>query len=113
MNLFYIFNLIDVVLRTLMVFILAYIGLRIRNMDTDVVKSRIFLRYDTLKSAFNLVLLLSPFFLVSAFLEYPDLKMYYGEEIVHLTQDIFLLIFQTGVIYLLVVLYKTINRPVS
>ena len=111
MNLFYIFNIADAVLRTVMVFILAYIGLRIKNMDADVVKSRIFLRYETLKNAFNLVLLLSPFFLVAAFLEYPDLKMYYGEEMIHFTQDIFLLIFQTGVIYLLVVLYKSLNRP--
>lgn len=111
MNLFYIFNITDAVLRTATVFILVYIGLRIRNMDTDVVKSRIFLKYDTLKSAFNLVLLLSPFFLVSAFLEYPYLKMYYGEEMIHLTQDIFLLIFQTGVIYLLVVSHSALNRP--
>ena len=111
MNLYYIFSITDAALRTVIVFILVYIGLRIRNTDTDIVKSMIFLRYDVLKSAFNLVLLLSPFFLVSAFLEYPDLKTYYGDEIVHLTQDIFLLIFHTGIIYLLVVLYKTLNRP--
>jgi hypothetical protein len=108
---YYIFNIIDTILRMAIVFLLFYIGFRFRSMDTDVIKSRIFLKYDKLNSALNIILLVSPLFLLSAFLEYPGLKTYYDEDTIHLIQDICLVIFQPGVIYFLYVLSKSLNRP--
>lgn len=108
---FYIFSIIDATMRTIIVILLFYIGLRFKSMDTDVVKSRIFLKYDTLKSSLDLILLVSPLFLFAAFLEFPGMKTYYSEYTLHFIQDIFLILFQPSVIYFMLVLYKTLNRP--
>lgn len=98
-------------MRMITIILLFYIGFKFRSMDTDLVKSRIFLKYDTLKSSLNLIVLVSPLFLFAAFLEYPSFKTYYSEYTIHFFQDIFLILFQPSVIYFMFVLYKALNRP--
>ncbi len=111
MDIFYVFNLIDFSLRLFIVGLIFVIYQKLRKMDTDLLRSITYLKFDQMKSAFNYILLLSPFFLIASFLEYPEFDSIYGDEVVHLIQDLMLFIFQTGVIYFLTIVYKVLNFP--
>jgi uncharacterized membrane protein len=111
MDVFYALNLIDFGTRVSLVSVLFLIFLKLQKMDKDIVRSKIFLKYDKLRGALRYILILSPLFLLASLLEYPEFRSVYGEESVHSVQDIFLLFFQIGVIYFLAVVYKAINMP--
>ena len=80
-------------------------------MDNEILKSLAYLRFDKIKGALNFVIILSPFFLAASVLEYPEFNQIYGEVHIHLYQDILLILFQTGVIYFLVIVYRAMNLP--
>jgi len=111
MNFFYILNLIDFVIRILMVCILFLIFLKLHKIDNEIIKSIAYLKFDSVRRAINYVLITSPFFVAASVLEYPGFRSLYGEELVHFMQDIFLICFQIGIIYFLVVVYKALNLP--
>lgn len=105
----YLLNILDFLERIILVVILFIIFFKIRKMDKEILKSVTYLRFDRIRNALNFVMILSPFFLAASVLEYPGFLQIYGEEQVHFIQDIMLIFFQTGVIYFLAVVYKTLN----
>lgn len=111
MNVFYILNLIDFVVRILMVCILFLIFLKLHKIDNEIIKSIAYLKFDSVLRAINYVVIASPFFMAASVLEYPGFRSLYGEDLVHFMQDIFLVFFQIGVIYFLAVAYKALNLP--
>ncbi len=111
MDIFYIFHTIDTLLRIFIVVQVFLIYLKLRIIDKDFLRSITYLNFDLLKSAFNNILILSPFFLIASFLEYPEFDKIYGDEIVHLLQDSLLFVFQIGVIYFLAIVHKVLNFP--
>lgn len=111
MDIFYTLNLIDFAGRIILVSMLFLIFLRIHKMDIELIKSITYLNFNKVRNALNYVLILSPFFLAASILEYPEIRSIYGEESVHMIQDLLLLFFQIGVIYFLVVVHKTLKIP--
>ena len=111
MNIFYAFNLMDFILRMIIVGFILLIFVDIRRKDIDLLKSITYLKFNRIRSASNYVILSSPFFLVASFLEYPGLRFAYGEDTVHLLQDVSLLLFQICVIYFLAVVHKALKSP--
>jgi len=105
----YLLNILDFLERIILVGIMFFIFSRLRKMDKEILKSVIYLRFDTIRNALNFVMILSPFFLAASVLEYPGFVQSYGKEQIHFIQDIMLIFFQTGVIYFLAVVYKTLN----
>lgn len=91
--------------------LLFLIYVKLLKKDKDVIRSRIFLKYEELRSALGYVLVLSPLFLIASVFEHPFFRFTYGEESVHLVQDIFLIVFQTGITYFLAIVYKTLKMP--
>jgi len=111
MDIFYSLNLIDFAVRIALVGMVLLIFLKLHKMDNEIIKSIIYLNFNKVRNALNYVVISSPFFLAASLLEYPGFRSIFGEEIVHLIQDLSLLFFQIGVIYFLVVVYETLNIP--
>lgn len=111
MDIFYTLNIIDFITRISLVGIFFLIFIKLQRIDKDIIKSRIFLKYEELIAALRYVLILAPLFIIASVLEYPEFRFIYGEEVVHLIQDLLLLFFQIGIIYFLVVVYKVLNLP--
>ncbi len=111
MDLFYTFNIIDFLIRLFIVGQIFLIYLKLRTIDRDFLRSITYLNFDLLKSGFNYILYLSPFFLIASILEYPEFDKIYGVEMVHIIQDSMLFIFQIGVIYFLTIVHKVLNFP--
>lgn len=109
MDFYYTFNIIDFILRLFIVGQIILIYLNIRKIHEDFLRSITYLRFERIKSAFNYVIILSPFFLIASILEYPEFNLIYGDEVIHLIQDSMLFIFQIGVIYFFTIVNKVIN----
>ena len=105
----YLLNILDFLERIILVGMMFSIFIKLRKMDKEILKSIIYLQFNTIRNALNFVMILSPFFLAASVLEYPGFVRIYGEEQVHFIQDIMLIFFQTGVIYFLAVVYKALN----
>lgn len=111
MNLLYAFNLIDFILRLAIVGLIFLIFLNIRRTDINLLKSLTYLKFNIIRKASKYVLFSSPFFLAASLLEYPEFRFVYGEDSIHLAQDIFLFIFQISVIYFLAIVHKALKLP--
>lgn len=111
MDIFYALNIADFATRVSVVGLLFLIYVKLLKKDKDIIRSRIFLKYEELRSALGYVLILSPLFLVASVLEHPLFRFTYGEESVHLVQDIFLIVFQVSITYFLAIVYKTLKMP--
>ena len=105
----YILNILDFLTRIILVSIMFLIFFKLRKMDKEIFKSLIYLRFDKIRSALNIVMISSPFFLAASVLEYPGFVQIYGESQIHFIQDILLIFFQTVVIYFLVIGYRAMN----
>ena len=105
----YILNILDFLARIILVSIMFLIFFKLRKMDKEVLKSFIYLRFDKIRSAMNIVMISTPFFLAASVLEYPGFVQMYGESRIHFIQDILLILFQTAVIYFLVIVYRAMN----
>lgn len=97
--------------RIVLVGLLLLIFMKLRSMDSEIIKSVIYLKFNRVRRAFYFVLLFSPFFLAASLLEYPDFVYIYGEEKIHFLQDTLLFFFQIGVIYFLAVAYRALDLP--
>lgn len=111
MNIFYAFNLIDFILRLAIVGQVFLIFLNIRRIDINLLKSLTYLKFNTIRKASKYVLFSSPFFLIASLLEYPGFRFIYGEDSIHLVQDMSLFIFQISVIYFLTIVHKALKLP--
>lgn len=111
MNVFYIMNLIDFVGRAILVSMLFLIYFRFSRMENEILRSIVYLNFSKVRSSLNYVLILSPLFLASSVLEYPEFRFLYGDGVVHFIQDILLSVFQIIVIYFLVIVYRASNLP--
>ncbi len=105
----YLLNILDFLARIILVSIMFLIFFKLRKMDKEILKSLIYLRFDKIRGAMNYVVISTPFFLAASVLEYPGFVQIYGESRIHFIQDIFLIFFQTGVIYFLVIVYRAMN----
>src|SRR3989337_800524 len=111
MNIFYILNMVDFAERLVLVSVLFLNFLKIRNMDKELIKSITYLKFNEIRRSLNWVMVSAPLFLIVSILEYPEFEVIYGDELVHLVQDILLIFFNIGVIYFLIVVYKQLNFP--
>lgn len=105
----YLLNILDFLERLILVNVMFLIFLKLRNTDKEILKSLAYLRFDKIRGALNVVIILSPFFLGASVLEYPGFDRIYSESQIHFFQDILLLFFQAGVIYFLAVVYRAMN----
>ena len=111
MDIFYTLNIIDFAERLALVSMLFLNFFKIRKMDNEIIKSITYLKFNDIRMALNWVMVSAPLFLIVSILEYPGFVDFYGIELVHLVQDIFLIFFQIGVIYFLFVVYRALNLP--
>lgn len=111
MDVYYILNLIDFVVRVILVSMLFMIYFKFSKMDNELLKSIAYLNFSKVRSSLNYVLVLSPLFLAASILEYPEFRFLYGEGFMHFIQDILLSLFQIAVIYFLLIVYRVSNLP--
>ena len=105
----YLLNILDFLERLILVTLILFIFLKLRNTDKEILKSLTYLRFERIRAALNYVMILSPFFLAASVLEYPGFDQVYSEVQIHFYQDILLLFFQAGVIYFLAVVYRAMS----
>ncbi len=106
-NIFFIFDAIDFVVRLIIVVIFFLIASTMRKTDADVIRSRLFLEYNQIIKAFNIMFVGSIFFFIAAVIEYlinPPL-----EADMALIMKISLTVFQITVIYFIFILHIAIN----
>jgi len=69
-NIFFIFDAIDFIARLMIVVIFFLIASTMKKIDPDVIRSRLFLEYDQIIKAFNMMFVGSIFFFIAAVIEY-------------------------------------------
>lgn len=106
-NIFFIFDAIDFIVRLLIVVIFFLIASTMRKIDPDVIRSRLFLEYDQIIKAFNMMFVGSIFFFIAAVIEYL-INPTPGDDMI-LIMKISLTIFQITVIYFIFILNTAIS----
>jgi hypothetical protein len=107
MHIYYdIFDAIDFIVRLMIVVIFFLIASTMKKTDPDVIRSRLFLEYDHIIKAFNIMFLGSIFFFIAAVIEYLHPT---SEDNVILIMKICLTVFQITVIYFIL----TLNAAIS
>ncbi len=105
-NIFFIFDAIDFIVRLMIVVIFFFIASTMKKIDPDVIRSRLFLEYDQIIKAFNMMFVGSIFFFIAAVIEY--LINTPGDDMV-LIMKISLTVFQITVIYFIFILNTAIS----
>jgi hypothetical protein len=106
-NIFFIFDAIDFIVRLLIVIIFFLIASTMRKTDPDVIRSRLFLEYDQIIKAFNMMFVGSIFFFIAAVIEYL-INPTPGDDMI-LIMKISLTVFQITVIYFIFILNTAIS----
>jgi hypothetical protein len=106
-NIFFIFDAIDFIVRLLIVVIFFLIAYTMRKIDPDVIRSRLFLEYDQIIKAFNMMFVGSIFFFIAAVIEYL-INPTQGDDMI-LIMKISLTVFQITVIYFIFILNTAIS----
>jgi len=106
-NIFFIFDAIDFIVRLMIVVIFFLMASTVNKTDPDVIRSRLFLEYDPIIKAFNMMFVGSIFFFISAVIEYL-INPPPGDDMV-LIMKISLTVFQITVIYFIF----TLNTAIS
>ena len=106
-NIFFIFDAIDFIVRLMIVVIFFFIASTMKKIDPDVIRSRLFLEYDRIIKAFNMMFVGSIFFFIAAVIEYL-INPTPGDDMV-LIMKISLTVFQITVIYFIFILHIAIN----
>ena len=109
-NIFFIFDAIDFIVRLLIVIIFFLIASTMRKTDPDVIRSRLFLEYDQIIKAFNMMFVGSIFFFIAAVIEYL-INPTPGDDMI-LIMKISLTVFQITVIYFIFILNTAISAVV-
>jgi len=102
-----VFHAIDFIVRLMIVMIFFLIALTFNKTDPDIIRSRLFLEYDRIIKAFNLMFISSFFFFVAAVIEY-FIDPVSGENL-HLIMLSSLAIFQIAVIYFIFTINRALN----
>jgi hypothetical protein len=106
-NIFFIFDAIDFIVRLMIVVIFFFIASTMKKIDPDVIRSRLFLEYDRIIKAFNMMFVGSIFFFIAAVIEYL-ISPTPGDDMV-LIMKISLTVFQITVIYFIFILNTAIS----
>ncbi len=106
-NIFFIFDAIDFTVRLMIVIIFFLIASTMRKTDADVIQSRLFLEYNQIIKAFNMMFVGSIFFFIAAVIEYL-IDPTPGDDMV-LIMKISLTVFQITVIYFIFILNTAIS----
>ena len=106
-NIFFIFDAIDFIVRLMIVVIFFFIASTMKKIDPDVIRSRLFLEYDQIIKAFNMMFVGSIFFFIAAVIEYL-IDPTPGDDLV-LIMKISLTVFQITVIYFIFILNTAIS----
>ncbi len=106
-NIFFIFDAIDFIVRLMIVVIFFFIASTMKKIDPDVIRSRLFLEYDRIIKAFNMMFVGSIFFFIAAVIEYL-INPTPGDDMV-LIMKISLTVFQITVIYFIFILNTAIS----
>ncbi|NOR59228.1 MAG: hypothetical protein GQ469_01140 [Methanosarcinales archaeon] len=106
-NIFFIFDAIDFIVRLMIVVIFFFIASTMKKIDPDVIRSRLFLEYDQIIKAFNMMFVGSIFFFIAAVIEYL-IDPAPGDDMV-LIMKISLTVFQITVIYFIFILNTAIS----
>lgn len=106
-NIFFIFDAIDFIVRLMIVVIFFFIASTMKKTDPDVIRSRLFLEYDQIIKAFNMMFVGSIFFFIAAIIEYL-INPTPGDDMV-LIMKISLTVFQITVIYFIFILNTAIS----
>jgi hypothetical protein len=107
LNIYLVFYAIDFIVRLMIVIIFFVLALTFNKTDPDIIRSRLFLEYDRIIKAFNLMSISSFFFFVAAVIEY-FIDPTSGENL-HLIMHISLAIFQISVIYFIFTMNRALN----
>ena len=106
-NIFFIFDAIDFIVRLMIVVIFFLIASTMKKTDPDVIRSRLFLEYNQIIKAFNIMFVGSIFFFIAAVIEYL-INPTPGDDMV-LIMKISLTVFQITVIYFIFILNTAIS----
>ncbi len=106
-NIFFIFDAIDFIVRLMIVVIFFFIASTMKKIDPDVIRSRLFLEYDRIIKAFNMMFVGSIFFFIAAVIEYL-INPTPGDDLI-LIMKISLTVFQITVIYFIFILNTAIS----
>jgi len=106
-NIFFIFDAIDFIARLMIVVIFFLIASTMKKIDPDVIRSRLFLEYDQIIKAFNMMFVGSIFFFIAAVIEY-FINPTPGDGMI-LIMKISLTVFQITVIYFIFILNTAIS----
>ena len=106
-NIFFIFDAIDFIVRLMIMVIFFLIASTMKKIDPDVIRSRLFLEYDQIIKAFNMMFVGSIFFFIAAVIEYL-INPTPGDDMI-LIMKISLTVFQITVIYFIFILHIAIN----
>lgn len=105
-----IFDIIDLIVRLLLVALFIKISYLLRVTDADVIRSRLFLQFERIKRFFNLLTIGGLFFLVAALLHMAELLHLISGHF-HFMEGISILIFQILTLALLYYIYDALKSP--
>ncbi len=105
-----IFDLIDFVVRLLLVILFIQISILLRVTDADVIRSRLFLQFEGIKRFFNLLTIGGVFFLAAALLHMAELLNLIDGHL-NTVEGIFITIFQVLTLTLLYYIYDALKSP--
>ena len=106
-NIFFIFDAIDFIVRLMIMVFFFSIVSTMNKTNPDVIRSRLFLEYDQIIKAFNVMFVGSIFFFIAAVIEYL-INPTQGDDMV-VIMKISLTVFQITVIYFIF----TLNTAIS
>ena len=104
------FDIIDLIVRLLLVVLFIKISNLLRVTDMDIIRSRLFLHFEEIKRFFNLLTIGGIFFFVAALLHMAELFNIVNTPLFTL-QGIFITIFQTLTLALLYYIYSALKSP--
>ena len=105
-----IFDIIDLIVRLLLVALFIQISNLLRITDADVIRSRLFLHFEKIKRYFNLLTIGGVFFLAAALLHMGELLGLLDGSL-DVVEGIFITIFQTLTLLLLYYIYVSLKSP--
>ena len=105
-----IFDIIDLVVRLLLVALFIQISNLLRITDADIIRSRLFLQFERIKRFFNLLTIGGVFFLAAALLHMAEL-LYLIDGNLDVVEGLFITIFQALTLTLLYYIYAALKSP--
>ena len=105
-----IFDIIDLIVRLLLVVLFIQISNLLRITDADVIRSRLFLQFEKIKRFFNLLTVGGVFFLAAALLHMAEL-LHLIDGNLDVVEGLFITIFQALTLTLLYYIYDALKSP--